>query len=208
MRNILQQGPYRQSAGIDLWLPVKGALVSVLVKSAPVLAVVAEACLIGRGFGPLLLGMALITEYAKRKLDTPPNVKTWQMWLAGIVFVGLWFFDAWPIPASVLSYTLRQSVAPDTAGRWLVMWRRGTATAWQPMGAWLTWRIALIVLMPLTLVEPYLALNWRTLVEIVAPTFANSITAPKPATAKTPVEKPLIRETSAPLTDGQNPELF
>ncbi len=208
MRNIFQQGPYRQSESVDLWLPVKGALVAAAVKCVPVIAVTALACLVGRGFGILALALAAAAEYSNYNLPPQHRIKTAWTWAAGFVFVALWLLDSWPLPAHVVTFALRRSVAAPTVGQWLVMWRFDTHTAWQPMGAWLALRIALIVTLPLAVTEPWQALNWRTLIEIVAPTFANSITAPPLRTPPAPEDAQAPRHTSAVQPAESDTPLF
>lgn len=209
--NFLQGmfGPYSQSAKKDLWLPVKGAAVAVLIRCIPILAVSAEAVLIGRAFGPVALALVVAAEAVNANSEPQDRIPTFWCWVAGLTFTFVWAFDAWPIPARWVAFRLLQSAMTmpgQTAGRYYVMWSFA-GRAFEPMGALLFWRLAAIIALPFALPEPWAALNWRTLVEIVAPTLANSIlykdVKPTPAPEAAPV-----RATSAPVEGRRPASLF
>lgn len=190
-------GKYRQTAKKDLWLPVYGAALSLTVRViAPPLLVAVWAALVGRAAGPLLLLAAAALTAANQRVPPAARATTWLAWLIGAGLTACWLLDAWPVPAAVLQYRLAQGLTDATAGRWLPMWSVARR-AFEPMGAWLFWRVALAVALPLGTPAPWSALNWRTLTEIVAPLFAESIRHyPDRATPEDKI--PLARATSAP----------
>lgn len=204
---IFGPGPYRQTFAKDILLPLKGFLVSVLIRCVPILAVSAEAVLIGRGFGPLALLFAMCAEAANRSTDVPERIPTFWAWIAGLSFSFLWAFDAWPIATKYLAFGLLESAMTmpgQTAGRWYIMWS-WAGRAFVPMGAALFWRVAAIIALPFALPEPWSAVNWRTLIEIVAPSFADSILHQHFKAEETDLPQ---RETSAPLEGRATPPLF
>jgi hypothetical protein len=200
-------GKYRQTAQKDIWLPVYGAALSLAVRViAPPLLVALWAVLVGRAAGPLLLLAAAALTAANRRVPPAQRATTWLAGLIGLGLTACWLLDAWPVPAAVLQYSLRQSLAAATAGHWLPMWSVARR-AFEPMGAWLFWRSALAVALPLGTPAPWSALNWRTLTEIVAPLFAESIRH-TPERTNQEDKTPVAREDSAPPTGGGGHSLF
>ena len=157
--------PYTQSAQNDLWLPVKLFGVNLLVKLLPLIAITIMAILVGRAFGPLLFVLAVIIEFRYEATERP--AQTGSLWLAAATFTLLWLLDAWPAPFH-LSYKFFWEGAPVI--RYAVKYQ-----PWQPMRGWLFLRVFGIIGIPYILPAAWESLNWRTLVEIVAPSFANSI---------------------------------
>jgi len=209
---IMGGGPYRQSAKNDLWLPVAGAGVAFMVRCLPIVAVAFEAVLIGRAFGPLVLCAAFavvaFAVYHGMTLTRALSLTAW-LWLIGAAFTALLAFDQWLVPESWLVFSFRKALAStprQTEGRWYVMWSVGTR-ATESMGAWLALRIALAVAFPFAFPQPWKALNWRTLTEIVAPSYANSIIAPR-AMSMQEAEPQAQRADSAPLPSSGNGGLF
>ena len=200
-------GKYRQTAKKDLLLPVYGAALSLAVRViAPPVLVAAWAVLVGRAAGPLLLVAAALVTIANRRVPPTSRAQTWLAWLIGAGLTACWLLDAWPVPSAGLQYSLRQGLTDATAGQWLPMWSVARR-AFEPMGAWLFWRIALAVALPLGTPAPWSALNWRTLTEIVAPLFAESIR--HQSDRANPEDKtPVAREDSAPPTGVPGPGLF
>lgn len=200
-------GKYRQTAKKDLWLPVYGAALSLAVRVLlPPILVAAWAVLVGRAAGPLVLLAAAALTAANQRVPPAQRATTWLAWLTGAGLTACAAFDAWPIPAAVLQYSLRQGLTDATAGRWLPMWSV-QGRAFEPMGSWLFWRIALAVALPLGTPAPWSALNWRTLTEIVAPLLAESIRH-QPDRANPEDKTPVAREDSAPPTGGGGHNLF
>ena len=201
------EGPYKQTAKKDLWLPVKGALVSFLIRCVPILAVAAEAVLIGRAFGLMALAVAVVAEAVNRSTQKK-WIPTFWFWVVGLSFTFLWAFDAWPVPRRYLSYALLKSVLTmpgQIAGRYYVMWSFA-GRAFVPMGAALFWRGVAIIALPFALPAPWSALNWRTLTEIVAPSFADSILYQH--LRKDTEDTPPQRDNSAPLEGRPSAPLF
>ena len=200
-------GKYRQTAQKDLWLPVYGAAVSLAVRVLlPPILVAAWAVLVGRAAGPLLLLAAAALTAANQRVPPAQRAQTWLAWLIGSGLTACWLLDAWPVPAAVLQYRLAQGLTPATAGHWLPLWSV-LGRAFEPMGAWLFWRVALAVALPLGTPAPWSALNWRTLTEIVAPLLAESIRH-TPDRANPEDKTPVARADSAPPTGGGGHSLF
>lgn len=210
---IMGGGPYKQSAKNDLWLPVMGAGVAFLVRCLPIIAVILEAVIIGRAFGVIVLALAM--AYAAlaswRGMSLVEIVKaTFWLWLIGGAFSLLWAFDQWPVPEAWLVFRFGKALASTPlqhVGRWYVMWSVGGA-ALESMGPWLALRAALAVALPFAFPDPWRALNWRTLTEIMAPSYANSIVAPRGAVAHTEQDATPQREDSAPRPAANNGGLF
>ncbi len=194
--------PYDQSNDLDLWLPVRMFGVGLLVKLIPLIAVSMEAVLIGRMFGPLALLIVSAALYVNRTLPEGKRVETLWPMLAAIAACVLWLFDAWPADAVGLEYVFHfstdESNAILTQFRPFILWKVGRR-ALEPMGVWLFFRIFLIYALPYALPEAWGALDWRIITEIVAPSYANSIVAPKGKPAETPAP---VRADSTPLTGG------
>lgn len=199
-------GKYKQTAKKDLWLPVYGAALSLAVRVLfPPILVAVWAALMGRAAGPLLLLTAAALTAANQRVPQAQRAQTWLVWLIGAGLTACWLLDAWPVPAAVLQYSLRQGLTEATAGHWLPMWSI-LGRAFEPMGAWLFWRVALAIALPLGTPAPWSALNWRTLTEIVAPLFAESIRH-TPERANPEDKAPVAREDSAPPA-GASHNLF
>jgi len=143
---------------------------------------------------------------ANRRVPPAARATAWLVWLIGGGLTACWLLDAWPVPAAVLQYQLAQGLTPATAGQWLPMWSVA-GRAFEPMGAWLFWRVAFAVALPLGTPAPWSALNWRTLTEIVAPLLAESIRH-QPDRATPEDKTPLARADSAPPPGAPGHSLF
>jgi hypothetical protein len=200
-------GKYRQTAKKDIWLPVIGAGLSFFVRVLlPPIMVAVWAALVGRAAGPIAIAGAALVTAGNRTVPPAKRAPTWIMWIIGGGLTLCWILGAWPVPPTVISFAFLKSLEAATYGRWQPMWSIGQ-TAYVPMGAWFFWRMAIAIALPIGTPAPWSALNWRTLTEIVAPIFAESIRH-HPAVEQPAEDAAQPRETSALPTSPPPRGLF
>lgn len=180
---FMGEGPYKQSGKKDVWLPLETAAVWSIVRAVPVLLLSpVEAILIGRAMGPLILlpaiALAIIASRKRKRPTLNDLIPMIVLFVIGVTFCALWVLDAWPASRGIVQYKFK--IAEDAiagimkTGHPYVMWSV-FARAFEPMGAWLFWRIAFAVAIPYALIAPLKALNFRYFLETQAPTAAERL---------------------------------
>lgn len=184
IEKLLGLGKYQQSAKKDVWLPVLQFGVAAIVKTGPFILIAIEAILIGRAFGPLFIAVALYGEFINARTAaeeketgvTLPRVNTAWPWAIAAGFTAMLAFGVWLVPETALQYCwpfIQRRMLKDVTG--LGAWWSIGGAAFEPMGSWLAWRFMLVAAMAYASPEPWRALVSRSIVEIVAPMFAESI---------------------------------